>query len=143
MNSKERVRCSLEHCTPDKVPVFADYVPEIKYLLKEKYQVPEEEIGILLGNDIVSATIGIDASYYASDDDEYTCKWGIRWKNVYNSAGHYTEIVDHPLAGSMDKLNDYKIPDPDESTQYKTLENLLEKHGESKWIVGSSLCSIF
>lgn len=142
MNSKDRVKAAISHEEPDRVPVFASYVPEVSKKLIDKYN-PKEELGVFMGNDMVKTVVGVETSYYASSDPEYTCKWGIRWRNVKNSTGEYTEIIGHPLAGDDSKLNSYSIPDPLEESQYENVKEMISKYGKEKWMIGSCQCSIF
>jgi uroporphyrinogen decarboxylase len=142
LNSKERVKIALSHKEPDCVPVFASYVPVINKQLTDKYS-PKKELGVMMGNDMIKTVVGMETSYHASDDPEYTCKWGLRWRNVKNYTGEYTEIIDHPLAGDDSKLVSYTIPDPQEEAQYSYVREIVSTYGKEKWIIGSCQCSIF
>lgn len=142
MTSKERVRLAISHVEPDRVPVFASYVPMIHKQLINKYH-PNEELGVFMGNDMIKTVVGMETSYHASDEEEYTCKWGLRWRNVKNYTGEYTEIIDHPLSGDDSKLVSYQTPDPCEESQYSYLKDIVSRYGTEKWIIGSCQCSLF
>ena len=145
MTSKERVAETIAHREPDRVPICATYVPEVEALLREKYNVSkEDDLGVVLGNDMVKVSSGLENSYYMNEDPTYVCPYGITWKNAWNETGRYSEIHGHPLAGDTSKLKDYKIPDP--TKDFKVLENVknaVEKYGKEKWIIGSCQCTIF
>jgi uroporphyrinogen decarboxylase len=143
MTSKERVGAAVRHKAPDRVPVFATYTPETAALLRKATGSTEPDIGVSMGNDIVKDCVGLEMSYYMNEDPTYVCPWGITWRNVYNETGHYTEIIDFPLAGDEDKLNGYRIPDPTDDAQYENARMLLDRYGADRWIVGSCQCSIF
>jgi uroporphyrinogen decarboxylase len=143
MRPKERVRTAIEHREPDRVPIFATYTPETEAALRGRIGGEELDAGVALGNDIVKDCVGLEMSYYLSDEPTYVCPFGITWKNVYNYSGHYTEIVGPPLAGDEDKLERYRIPDPTDPALYRPMERILDRYGKDYWIVGSCQCSIF
>ena len=145
MTSKERVLMTINHEEPDRVPVCSTYVPEVEAQLREKYSVaPSDDLGVVLGNDMVKVASGLENSYYMNEEPTYVCPFGITWKNAWNETGRYSEIYGHPLAGDPSKLLDYNIPDPTKDTKVLTaIENAVEKYGKDKWIIGSSQCSIF
>lgn len=143
MNSKERVRAAIAHREADRVPVFSTYTPETALLLREASGSREPDIGVAMGNDLVKDCVGLESSYYLSEDSTYVCPWGITWRNVYNHTGHYTEIADFPLAGDESKLDAWDIPDPTDPRLYEPVKRLLDRYGSDRWIVGSCQCSIF
>jgi uroporphyrinogen decarboxylase len=143
MTSKERVRAALRHREPDRVPLFATYTPETAELLRRATGVSDGDIGVAMGNDIVKDCVGLEMSYYMNDEPSYVCPWGITWRNVRNATGHYTEIIDFPLAGDEDRLARYEIPDPTDERLYDPVRRTIERYGEDHWIVGSCQCSIF
>lgn len=146
MTSKERVKIALSNKKPDRVPVYADFVPGIHNKLAKTLQIyTEPELSIALGNDMILTGHGISTSYYAVEDDEYTCEWGCKWKYFSNSTGRHPEIVDHPLESDEDgfALKNYSIPDPYLESRYESSKALIEKYGRDYWMVGSIPCSIF
>lgn len=143
MRPKERVRTAIEHREPDRVPIFATYTPETEAALRGRIGGEELDVGVALGNDIVKGCVGLETSYYMNEEPTYVCPFGITWKNVYNYSGHYTEIVDSPLAGDEGRLERYRIPDPTDPALYRPMERILDRYGEDYWIVGSCQCSIF
>lgn len=141
MLSKERVRTALSHQQPDRVPINITFVPEIAQKLREKFNITGD-VGAYMGNDAVTAPGGFETSYY-QEGDQYVCRYGVRWKNVHNQFGAYTEMVEHPLAGDKKKLADWNIPDYNEPTQYDALRGQVERYGAEKWVVGTITCTIF
>ncbi len=101
------------------------------------------DLGAALGNDLIKDCVGFEMSYYGRPKPEYTDKWGVRWRYASNASGEYTEIIDHPLAGDMDKLEGYRIPDPAEPSQYENFRQLKQRYGKDKWLIGSCQCSVF
>ena len=149
MNSKERVKTALLRGRPDRVPVYADFVPEVIERLKAHFGMDDiTEIGAKLGNDMLMAGAGIGKSYYGpggEPGDEYVCPWGCKWKYFKNNEGSYTEIVEHPLADDSDggKLAGYRIPDPDAPEVYAPTRELVQKYGDTHFIGVFLACSIF
>ncbi|CAA7601387.1 Uroporphyrinogen decarboxylase [Acididesulfobacillus acetoxydans] len=143
LRSKERVQMALSHEEPDRVPFTATYVPEVVKRLRAVKGEGEYDVGVAMGNDCVKTAVGLEMSFYGSNDPEYTCKWGIRWRNVTNYTGHYTEIIDHPLAGDESQLDSFQIPDPLEESQYDDCRKIIKRYGKEKWIIGSCQISIF
>ncbi len=143
MNSRERVAVALNFEQPDRTPVFATFVPEVEEKLRNEMGITETDLGVALGNDMVKSCVGLENSFYGKPYPEYTDDWGIHWRYVHNEFGVFTEIVEHPLAGDVAKLSDYKIPDPSEESQYDDFRCLKEKYGRDKWLIGSSQISIF
>jgi len=99
MTSKERVKIALNFEQPDRVPVFATYVPEIEKILRESTGIKEPDLGAALGNDMIKDCVGLECSFYGQPEPEYIDDWGITWHYVRNDFSVFTEITDHPLAG--------------------------------------------
>jgi hypothetical protein len=69
------------------------------------------ELDILFGHDMLLLTYGISTGYYRdTPEDTYVDEWQIKWKKIPyktpNGIGHYTEIVEFPLADD-DKVDSY------------------------------------
>lgn len=143
MNSRDRVLSCLNFEQPDRPPVFASYVPEIEQVFRKTKGINSYDLGVALGNDMVKSCAGLEKSFYGQPYPEYTDNWGIRWKYSHNNFGVFTEIAEHPLAGSTDKLSSYKIPDPLEESQYDDFRMKKRLYGDKKFIIGSSQISIF
>jgi uroporphyrinogen decarboxylase len=160
MNSKERLQTAMQHEEPDRVPYMATFVPEVELLLKKRFTKELAAIGldaktkyqgvsaldILFDHDMLLLTYGISTGYYRDTPTEtYVDEWGIKWKKIpydsINGPGHYTEIVEFPLADE-DKLDGYVPPDPDgEDMGYA--DAVIARYGEEKYINGIIDCSIF
>src|SRR5512133_2848951 len=124
MNSRERVATALNFEEPDRPPIFASFVPEIETRLRQQLSISDLDIGAALGNDMIKVCVGLENSFYGEPAPEYTDAWGIRWRYVRNGTGVYTEIAAHPLAGDMDKLARFQIPNPDEDSQYELFRRM-------------------
>lgn len=159
MTSKERVRIALSHEEPDRVPMYADFTPEVEKRLRSFFREKENkkklehspklrhsphstDFGLLLGNDIVVITQGVVNSFYGEDADKYICEWGITWKRVPYRGGFYTEITEHPLADEK-KINSYRAPDPNLDWRYEEARSLIQQYREDYWIVGYIPATIF
>ncbi|MCL2881160.1 MAG: hypothetical protein FWF29_13035, partial [Treponema sp.] len=146
MTSKERTSIALSRHLPDRVPVAADFVPEVKKILLEYFHTDDYyDMSVKIGNDMLVYSTGISASYYLKEEDEYVCPWGCGWKYFRNATGRYTEIVNHPLANDPDgkKLRAYRTPDPDAPEVYLPFRELVNRYGKTHFMCGSVACSIF
>jgi uroporphyrinogen decarboxylase len=160
MTSKERLKTAMEHEEPDRVPFMSTFVPEVERILQKRYKTELKKIGgstemkyqgmneldILFGHDMLLLTYGISTGYYRdTPSDTYFDEWGIRWKKVpydtINGKGHYTEIVEFPLADSS-RMDSYVPPDP-ENEDMGYAERVIERFGNEKYICGIIDCSIF
>lgn len=152
MTSRERVLTALNHQEPERVPIHADFTPEaaeklskhlqLKDSITEAYSGKVSELPLVLGHDILVAWHGIATSYYAKEDEEYTCEWGIKWRWVQFPHGRYTEMIQRPLEDES-MLSSYKTPDPHEAWRYDSARTLLKEHGKSHAIVGGMPCTFF
>jgi uroporphyrinogen decarboxylase len=160
LTSKERMQIAMEHKEPDKVPFQATFVPELDIMLRKKFKKELEkiegntevkysgmtELDILFGHDVLLLTYGIVTGYYReTESDIYKDDWGITWKKMpyktINGIGHYTEIIDFPLADD-NKIDSYVPPDPeDEDMGYA--EEIIKRYGKSHYICGTIDCSTF
>ncbi len=145
MNSRERTFMALDHKEPDRPPISATYTPEAAKILRAAFGREEDDLGYVMGNDLIKTTVGIENSYYMHDTPTYVCPFGVTWRNVSNSTGAYTEIIDGALRDDPDgkKLAAYKIPDPDNPALYTHVREAVEKYGKEKFMIGSCQCSIF
>jgi uroporphyrinogen decarboxylase len=160
MTSKERLQTAMDHREPDRVPYMATFVPEVELMLKKKYRKELAAIGldaemkyqgvsaldILFDHDMLLLTYGISTGYYRdTPSDTYVDEWGIKWKKIFynsiNGPGHYTEIVEFPLADDS-KLDGYVPPDPDKENMGYA-DAVIARYGKEKYINGIIDCSIF
>jgi len=146
MTSKERTKIALSRKIPDRVPMCADFVPEVRKKLIEHFKAADYyEMLVKLGCDVLVAGAGIGASFYYSTDDEYVCPWGCTWKYFRNDTGSYTEIINHPLADDEDgkKLAAYRTPDPNSDEVIAPLRDVITRYGQTHYICGFLACTIF
>lgn len=109
------------------------------------------ELERALDQDILITSVGWANSYYANHiygdgGDSYTDEWGVGWKDVaYQTkfgAGHYTEMVKHPLADD-EAIDAYQPPDPNRPALYVEAQDLIREYQEEYWIVGVVHTTIF
>jgi len=146
MTSKERVQIALSHNEPDRVPLDLWITPEIEAsMIKETSSCDGFEMRVKQGHDCLMSFVGIVSSFYMSDEEQYVCPWGITWRQVpyANGKAKYTEIAFHPLEGDDSKLSSYRPPDPHEPEQYREVEDLAARYGDTHFIVGGVLGSVF
>ena len=145
MTSRERVLTAMNHGEPDRVPFHIEFTPEagdklLSYLQSEcsgLKNLPEHasDIPLIMEHDMLVSPGGIGMSYYLSDEDKYTCEWGITWRWVNIPGGKYTEMVEHPLADE-NCIESYLCPDPHDQSRYSVLKNLIRTYSNSHAIVG-------
>ncbi len=147
-NSRERVLTALSHKEPDRVPVdlgatgdasihIDAYNKLKKYLgieggktefidIIQQTVIPEEKVLEIIKVD--TRTISLNTSKGLEprmQEDEYCHwfidEWGIEWKKPKH--GYYFDMVRHPLKNaSIEDLDDYSWPDPDNFSRYEGLE---------------------
>ena len=148
MNSKEVVNRALRRQNPDRMPVNAEFTPEIRDRLMAHVGASDYyDLCTKLGSDMLILGGGIGNSYYMNypSKDDYVCPWGCTWRWFENESGAYTEMVERPLADDEDgdKLDAYQIPDPEDPATFEALDNLIKKYGNDYFICFASTCSIF
>jgi len=140
MNSRERVRCALDHRQLDRVPfdfggtglttIHVDAyrrlrlhvgLPDVKVRIMaqaEQLAVVDEDVAERLEADVRLVLPGpaSGSEYQIRDEgtyDAYTDEWGIGWRKP-KQGGFYYDMYRHPLAGaeSLADLKAHRIPDP-------------------------------
>ena len=156
MTSKERVLLAVNHKEPDRIPITASFTPEFSRILRRHLNLPIKpitphggkihDLEEILGLDIIQYAVGMANSFYASEEKEYICEWGIKWKQVeYKTRfgkGYYTEIANHPLADDSE-IKNYIPPDPHREELYQALNPILGTYGQKYCIMGVTVCTIF
>lgn len=140
-HSRERVMTAFNHQEPDRVPVdmvvTIDVYNDLCQLLKldvprvpkighwTTVQMPLEMIKAL-GLDIYWITSKSTKSAHSRQygNGNFLDEWGCCWRKVFNPGGHfYFELTNPPLAdATIEDLDNYQWPDPDDPIRYKTLE---------------------
>ena len=123
MKHRERVQKAINRQMPDRCPMFAGFTPEFRSrlrvdMLERGFEMTGDdssyEIERALGEDMLLTFVGWALSYY-QEGDTYVDEWGIRWKSIAHDTrfgrGHYTEMIEHPLARES-AIGSYKPPDP-------------------------------
>jgi len=104
-----------------------------------------------IDEDLLLTSVGWANSYYATetyskDGVFYTDEWGVTWKNAaYETKfgkGHYTEMVEHPLADDQ-AIDSYRPPDPNRPELYLEAERVIKEHQDEYWIVGVTVTTVF
>ena len=128
MTSKRRFKHTLEHKTPDRIPVDYLAVPAIDEALKKLYGVDtEQELLDILGCDFYYLScrdISQNESCYPlykgppleTTDSERICPLGIRWKRgVYNSKFAVDNAIKGPLENAISEQDilRYNWPEPE------------------------------
>ncbi len=157
MRPRDRVAMALNHEVPDRCPMQISFTPEFADRLRKDMELQGRavhnphgggntyELERALGEDMLLTSVGWANSYYM-DDQPYVDEWGIGWTvHPYETpfgTGHYTEIVNHPLADD-DAISGYLPPDPNRPELYVDAEQMLRDFGNEYWIVGVTVTTIF
>ncbi|MDY0290359.1 MAG: uroporphyrinogen decarboxylase family protein [Sphaerochaeta sp.] len=150
MTSKDRVRITLSHEMPDRLPMQISFTPEFKERLLGVYPKVASSsdpyaLDIKIGSDLLLETVGWMTSYN-QPGDQYVDEWGIGWKAVEYTTpfgvGRYTEVENRPLAED-EAIASYSAPDPFRKHLYEPMQNLLALHGSEYCIVGVVKTTIF
>ncbi len=154
MNSRERVRCALNHQEPDYVPLdlggtglttlhITAYQNLRRHLempqtqarighIAEQLAVVDDDIAERLQTDVRPVIPGLSSKFrYAFRDkgayEAFTDEWGIGWRKP-KDGGFYYDMYYHPLADadSLDELRAYPFPDPLDDQRFATLREQAE-----------------
>lgn len=163
MKPRERIIAALNREEPDRCPMQISFTPEFAGRLAADMALSEQGANLprpghnphgggntyvlerTLGVDLLQTSVGWANSYYQAGDT-YTDEWGVTWaSHPYDTpfgAGHYTEMIRHPLA-DLRALDRYQPPDPNRPELYEDAARLLANFGSDYWIVGVTVCTIF
>jgi uroporphyrinogen decarboxylase len=163
MKHRDRVLMALNHEEPDRCPMQISFTPEFASRLKNALGLTETDLHNPHGGgntyvmeraideDMILTSVGWANSYYATetysqDGLSYTDEWGITWKNTaYETRfgkGHYTEMVEHPLADNQ-AIDSYQAPDPNRPELYLEADRVIREYQDEYWIVGVTVTTIF
>ena len=163
MKHRERVQMALSHEKPDRCPMQISFTPEFASRLRRELGIRDDEVHnphgggntyVLeraLEEDLLLTSVGWANSYYATetlsqDGLTYTDEWGVRWRNApYETAfgaGHYTEMVGHPLAVDA-AIVSYVPPDPYRPELYAEAARVIREFRDEYWIVGVTVTTIW
>lgn len=157
MKPRERVLTALSHELPDRCPMQVSFTPEFAERLKSDLGIKGRkvhnphgggntyELERALDEDLLQTSVGWANSYY-QPGDQYTDEWGISWRSQPYSTpygiGHYTEMVNHPLADER-AISSYTGPDPTRPELYTEAARLIKDFQDEYWIVGVTVTTIF
>lgn len=157
MKHRDRVMMALNHEAPDRCPMQISFTPEFATRLRPELGLADDshnphgggntyELERALDQDMLLTSVGWANSYYSSEAETYTDEWGITWRNApYQTKfgqGHYTEMVDHPLADDQ-ALDSYQPPDPNRLELYTEAKRVIKEYKDEYWIVGVTVTTIF
>ncbi|MHB8278516.1 MAG: uroporphyrinogen decarboxylase family protein [Candidatus Humimicrobiaceae bacterium] len=138
MNSRERVLITIDHKKPDRVPIYAGFVPQLERKLEECFKLKGPELDIELGNDMLLSFVGMSTGFYLKDTETYQDEWGITWKWI----DIYTEHYIHPLSDDEAVLS-FQTPDPLREDRYEEVRQIISSYGKDFAIMGCVPCTIF
>lgn len=163
MKHRDRVLMALNHQEPDRCPMQISFTPEFASRLKNALGLTEADLHNPHGGgntyvmeraideDMILTSVGWANSYYATetyskDGLSYTDEWGVTWTNIgYETRygkGHYTEMVEHPLADDQ-AIDSYQAPDPNSPELYLEADRVIREYQDEYWIVGVTVTTIF
>jgi uroporphyrinogen decarboxylase len=157
MKPRDRVMAALNHEIPDRCPMQVSFTPEFATRLRNELRVQGAqvhnphgggntyELERAIGEDLLLTSVGWANSYY-QESETYTDEWGVTWReHPYETPfgiGHYTEMVEHPLADD-DAIESYVPPDPHRPELYAEAARVVRDFKADYWIVGVTVTTIF
>ena len=148
MNSRERVRRTLHHENPDRVPLNGDFCPQIWAKLKEHFRTESnEQVKEKLGIDIKGETLGPPFSFQKQNCAWFEEDWGIYvGNNVFESEWGFRcrvkpglsapQYIYHPLSDTTN-LYKYTFPDISAPGRFEKLEKTLSNYKDNYMVVAS------
>ena len=111
MNGKERVYATLRRESPDRVPVFMWFHPEMADHFAAFLEVPRHRLGEVMGDDVrqtwVNNNYAMEGIVHERDGESHVDWWGIRWEKQ----GGFNQITDYPLMdASPEEIAAYAFP---------------------------------
>ena len=157
MKHRDRVLIALNHEAPDRCPMQVSFTPEFADRLRADLEIQGRrvhnphgggntyELERALEQDLLLTSVGWANSYYQSSEP-YADEWGIAWRpQPYQTpfgAGHYTEMVHHPLADDQ-AISSYLAPDPHRPELYAEAARVIHDFKDEYWIVGVTVTTIW
>lgn len=142
MTSKERVRCSIMHKQPDKIPANFECVGGVAEKLMKRYGYNEyEQLLRRYEIDIRSVNptyIGPELKTYYENGEKITeCFWGSKSKHVWTGKEFNTHTFYYPLDSceTLEDLEKYTWPSPD-WFDYESIKRQCEQHKDKAIIMG-------
>ncbi len=153
MNSRERVLTALNHNLPDRLPKHSGFTPEISSKLKSIFGIEDEDnyaLDLFLEHDMLIKEIGFGEVWELEFKNEnifnkkgiYYDEWGIGWKKSEYCSGSYLEMIYHPLADKIEKIESISVPVVS-SKKYNELKKLINKFSDKYIIIGGISATIF
>lgn len=156
MKPRDRVETALNHEKPDRCPMQISFTPEFADRLRLEMEIQGHqvhnphgggntyELERALGEDLLLTSVGWANSYYM-DDKAYVDEWDVGWDvQPYQTpfgVGHYTEMVQHPLADDA-AISSYTPPDPNRPELYTAAAEVVANFKQEYWIVGVTVTTI-
>jgi uroporphyrinogen decarboxylase len=138
MTSKERVKCSLNWQTPDRVPCQIYLTPEMESQLMNHFH--GRNILECLGIDFRDVNPPYKGYVKPPQNGVHYVIWGEGYRPVsHGQAGTYEEACYLPLAAleTMDDVEKYPWPDPD-AFDYSGISDLCDQYGNYAVCVGGA-----
>ena len=133
MTSKERVLAAIRRQPVDRVPRFVWLGETVTRRLAEHYGVPEEDVTLAAGNDVLQTWLSINGQMErpAVQGERFVDEWGITWER----SGYYNAVVVHPLAElEATEIAAYPFPDPLAPERFARLRYLLDTYGDTHFV---------
>ena len=95
---RQRVHAALCRKPADRLPVFMWFHPDTARKLAELLEVPAEQVGEAMGNDVlqtwVNKNFAMEGIVHQRDGEGHRDFWGIRWEKL----GAFNQPAEFPLA---------------------------------------------
>ena len=140
MNSKERVRASLQHQPTDRVPIFMWFHPETAQLLGQLLEIPAGWVGDAMGNDVrqtwVNNNFAMEGIVHPNDGDSHIDVWGIQWVRGFS----FNQIAYHPLANStLEEVLAYSFPEDQIPALFTAMDQVAQAAQQGDYFLGCDI----
>jgi len=158
LSPRQRVLQAIRLEEPDRVPLFFTITPQVAARLSARLGIADytladsplsqnrisyHQLLLPLGNDVVgvgacsprgSPTRELEAGLVTNE-----------WQVKFRTAGYYSEMVGHPLAGaeSLAEVERFPFPDPHAPGRFDLAREVVERYGERYAICGDMECTVF
>jgi uroporphyrinogen decarboxylase len=121
MNTRERVRATLNHQQPDKTPYQIGFTQKSHQLMVDFFGDPN--FHLILGNSITRLECEPAKSWIEIAPDIWQDQFGVQWdRSIDKDIGNVCNQLVTP-----EMLNDYVFPNPDDPTRYENYAQVLDK----------------
>jgi uroporphyrinogen decarboxylase len=128
---RQRVHAALRRKPADRLPVFMWFHPDTARKLSELLEVPAEQVGEAMGNDVLQTWVNnnyaMEGIVHEHDGEGHRDFWGIRWEKL----GAFNQPAEFPLAAASERaVLGYRFPTDKVDYLLGRMKPLIQRGGE-------------